>query len=98
MNSKQTIAYLDELQKLGFTDESFSLIHHFQLKNEKHPISTHRAYCENTDAFQADGNNERVQIRLEMILRYYKTYFAGNPAVFPRLAKAAYCMVPPLPL
>jgi hypothetical protein len=62
--------------------EAFSLAHHFQLKNEKHPISTHRAYCENTDAYQADGNNERVQIRLEMILRYYKAYFAGTLPCF----------------
>src|SRR5260370_11349196 len=107
-NPKQTIAYLDELQKLGFTDEAFWRIHHFREKGEKHPISTHRSYCEGPDCFRNGRNNERVQIRLEIILTYFKEYFLGNPATgitpagrgdaektFIRLAEAAYVLVPP---
>lgn len=95
-NPKQTIAYLDELQALGFTDEAFSKIHHFREKREDHSINTHRSYCEKTDSFQDGGNNERVQIRLEIVLNYFKAYHAGNPAMFIRLADAAYALVPPL--
>lgn len=50
-----------------------------------------------TDSFQEGGNNERVQKRLEMVLKYYKEYHQGNPAIFTRLADCAYCMVPPVP-
>jgi hypothetical protein len=94
-NPKQTIAYLDELLTLGFTDEAFWKIHHFQEKGENHPINTHRTYCEKTDSFQDGGNNERVQMRLEIVLKYFKAYHAGNPAAFPRLADAAYVLIPP---
>ncbi|SRR5713101_2027034 len=91
---KLTIKYLDELQSLGFTDDAFSKIHHFREKGESHPINPHRAYCEKTDSFQDGGNNERVQIRLEIVLKYFKAYHSGNPAVFARLADAAYVLVP----
>jgi hypothetical protein len=63
-NPKQTIAYLDELQTLGFTDEAFWRIHHFREKGEKESINGHRSYCEVTDSFLDEGTNERVQIRL----------------------------------
>ncbi len=93
--AKQTISYLDELQTLGFTDEAFSKIHHFREKGENHPIRTHRSYCEGTDSFQDGGNNERVQIRLEIVLKYFEAYHAGNSAMFARLADAAYVLIPP---
>jgi len=94
-NPKRTLAYLDELQECGFTDQAFSHLHHFREKGEQHPISTHRAYCEKTDLFRDDGNNERVQIRLELVLKYFKEYFR-DPGVFAELADAAYILVPPL--
>lgn len=106
-NPRQTIAYLDELQTLGFTDEAFSRLHHFREKGEKHPINTHRVYCEGKDSFHDGRNNERVQIRLEVVLKYFKEYFSGDPATwvragrgnveetFIRLAEAAYVLVPP---
>jgi hypothetical protein len=95
-NPKQTIAYLDELRTLGFTDEAFWIIHHFREKGEHHPINTHKSYCERTDSFQDGGNNDRVQIRLEIVLKYFKAYHTGNPAMFARLADAAYVLVPPV--
>ena len=94
-NPKQTIAFLDELRLLGFTDEAFAKLHHFREKRENHPINTHRSYCEIRDSFQDGGNNERVQLRLEIVLKYFKAYHAGNPAAFLRLADAAYVLIPP---
>src|SRR5260370_6245753 len=79
-NPKQTIAYLNELQTLGFTDEAFWRIHHFREKGEKESINGHRSYCQVRDSFLDEGTNERVQIRLEIVLTYFKRYFSGNTA------------------
>ena len=97
VDPKKTIALLTELEKLGFTDEAFWRVHHFREKQERHPITTHRSYCAKTDSFEDDGNNERVQIRRKIVLEHYRLYHTGNPAVFPELADAAYCLVPALP-
>ena len=97
MNPKLTIASLDELQRLGFTDEAFWRIHHFREKNNKETISGFRSYCETTDSFRNGGNNERVQKRIEMVLTNYRAYHTGKPAVFTRLADAAYSMIPAVP-
>src|SRR5690348_253334 len=94
---KKTIALLAELENLGFTDEAFWRVHHFRERRERHPITTHRSYCARTDSFEDDGNNERVQRRLEIVLECYRRYHTGNPAVFPELADAAYRLVPALP-
>src|ERR1700677_2945818 len=89
---RQTLIYLDKLQALGSTEEASARIHHFREKGEKHPISKHRSYCETTDSFQEGGNNERVQIRLEMVLLYFERYQKGNPQIFPQLADAVYAV------
>jgi hypothetical protein len=90
---KQTIDYLRELQTLGFTDEAFSRTHHFR---EKETINGHISYCENikTDSFRDGGNNERVQLRLGIILKCFRDYHQGNSAMFPQLAEAAYVLIP----
>jgi hypothetical protein len=97
MNPKQTLACLDELQQLGFTDEAFWRVHHFREKERRETINGFRSYCEKTDLFHDDGNNERVHKRLEMILTHYKAYHSGNRVMFTRLADAAYCMIPAVP-
>ena len=102
-NRKQTIAYLEKLQALGFTNEAFGKIHHFRKKARKETIQGHRAYCAKmkTDTFYDDQNNERVQIRLEMILRCFKEYHQKASTtkdidkLFVRLADAVYVLVPP---
>jgi hypothetical protein len=105
-NPKQTVAYLDELKTLGFTDEAFWRVHHFREKGEKESINGHRSYCLVRDSFQDGGTNELVQIRLEIVLNCFKQYHAQNPKVisagrnrawetFIRLADAAYVLVPP---
>lgn len=96
MNPEQTIAYLDELEQLGFTNEAFWRVHHFRDKGERDTINSHRGYCEKTGSFQAGSNNERVQKRLEIILTCYKSYHQGNPSIFPKLADATYCLIPSL--
>jgi hypothetical protein len=99
---KQTIAYLDELEELGFTNEAFWRLHHFRDKGRHDTIQSHRRYCEKTESFHEDETNERVQIRLEIVLKHFKQYYAdpvradGTSAakIFPLLADAAYTLVP----
>jgi transcriptional regulator with XRE-family HTH domain len=97
MNPKRTLELLDELQKLGFTNEAFWRLHHLREKEKRDTINAHYSYCEKTNSFRDDGNSERVQTRLEIVLKYYKAYHHGTPEAFTRLADAAYCMVPALP-
>jgi len=56
MDLKETIRLLDELQGLGFTDDAFSLLHHFRLVGRKATINRHRKYCEGHETFAVDGN------------------------------------------
>jgi hypothetical protein len=55
MDPKETIRLLDELEKLGFTDEAFRLLDHFRLVDRDATIRRHRAYCDAHDSFLADG-------------------------------------------
>ena|SRR5271155_879642 len=96
MNPQRTVELLNELETLGFTNDSFWRLHHFRENGEKDTIGSHKSYCEQRGSFQDNSNNERVQVRLEIILKYYRAYHNGNPGMFPRLADAAYCMVPAL--
>jgi len=96
MNPQRTVELLDELERLGFTNEAFWRLHHFREKGNRDTINSHRSYCEKTDSFKDGDNNERVQVRPEMVLKYYELYHNGHPDMFTRLADAAYCMVPAL--
>jgi len=92
---QQTISYLNELQQLGFTNDTFWRIHHFREKEKRD--NTHTAYCEKTGAFRKGDNNARVQERLALLLKYYKAYYSGNPRMFPDLADAVYRLIPSQP-
>jgi hypothetical protein len=94
--------------KRWVTDEAFWRIHHFREKGKKESINGHRSYCQLTDSFLDEGTNERVQIRMEIVLTYFKEYFSENTAsdfiparhgdfekTFIQLAEAAYTLVPP---
>src|SRR5271154_4425035 len=96
MNPQRTVELLDELETLGFTNDAFWRLHHFRKTDKKDTMGSHKSYCEKTGLFEDNGNNERVQARLEMVIKCYKAYYNGNPGMFPRLADAAYCMVPAL--
>ena len=98
MNPQQTIAHVDELERLGFTDEAFSRLHHF--RDGPHPeniFNGHDFYCEKTTSFRKESNNVRVCKRLGFLLEYYRPYHAGESESFPRLADAVYTLIPPLP-
>ena len=97
-NPKKSLDLLRALTELGFTDDAFSQLHHFRLKNRKALISEHRHYCEMTESFQDEGENERVQRRLELVLNGYRVggFRSGDPRVFAALADAAFHELPPL--
>ena len=73
MNPKRSLELLDQLAALGFTDKAFAQLHHFRLKNRRAHIVAHRRYCEKITSFQGNGENERVQLRLALVLRAYRS-------------------------
>ena len=97
-NPKKSLELLQKLMELGFTDVAFTQLHHFRLKDRKALISEHRSYCEKIDSFQDDGENERVQRRLELVLEAYRSggFRSSDPRVFAALADAAFHEIPPL--
>ncbi len=95
---KKSLEMLRALTELGFTDEAFTQLHHYRLKNQKALISSHRDYCEKRESFQDDGQNERVQRRLELVLTAYRAggFRSKDARVFAALADAAFYELPPL--
>lgn len=92
----RTLALLDELQALGFSDRAFAIIHHFR-KPEN--IANHRRYCGmllEEEAFFRRNTNRLVQRRLEMLLRLYKAggFTVHAPELFELLASAVMLEVP----
>jgi hypothetical protein len=60
-------------------------------------IRSMRIYCQRIDEFQADGTNQMVQERLELVLDLFKAGHFTEPAklgVFSGLAQAALAEVP----
>lgn len=97
MDPQETIRLLDELERLGFDDKSFALLHHFREQGRRDNIAAHRRYCERaTGSFKADFNNARTQLRLKYVLEAYKKLakHEQTPAVFPRLANEAWEKIP----
>ncbi|MGA2262080.1 MAG: hypothetical protein ABSH28_11655 [Acidobacteriota bacterium] len=90
MNPKKSLELLRTLTELGFTDEAFARLHHFRLKDRKALISAHQRYCQKIESFQGDGENERVQRRLELVLNAYRAggFRSTGPHVFVALADA----------
>jgi hypothetical protein len=86
-----TIVLLDRLEELGFTNEFFDIVHHFNGES----IESHRKYCANhTGVFKAGGTNEQVQKRLHIILNSYVSGGFTNPDVFRYLAHASVVEIP----
>ena len=94
MLSQMTIDLLDEMTDAGLTDEAFGLAHHWREDGKRETIKHHREYCESITSFLPDSNNERVYKRLRIMWECYQAYHAGNPAIFSKLAEAAYCLIP----
>jgi hypothetical protein len=98
MNPKRSIELLDQLTELGLTDRACGNLHHFRLAGRHATIQEHRRYCEKTESFQDDGENARVQQRLELIFRGYTAggFRSGIESVFVSLADAAMAEIPPV--
>jgi hypothetical protein len=96
---QRTIEWLDQLEELGLTDESFGLLHHLTRKGTKsETIRGMRRYCETLKVdFRPDESNDRLRRRLEFVLHGYRKFDLppGNTTVFDALAKAAYLGIPP---
>jgi hypothetical protein len=100
LDPKHSLALLDELEALGFDDEAFGRLHHYRAKERMARIQAHREYCARIEAFHEDGENERVQRRLERVLRAYRAggFESRSAPIFVALADAAYHDLPPLAL
>jgi hypothetical protein len=98
MSPKRSIQLLDALVPLGFTDHCFATLHHFRLAGRDATIQEHRRYCEKTAGFQDDGENLRVQKRLQLVLNAYTAggFKSGSEQVFLLLAEAAMQEISPL--
>jgi hypothetical protein len=99
LDSSCTIRLLDELEALGFNDDAFARLHHFWQRPDEHPgrrstINSHRLYCHRTTHFRPDGNNARLQRRLEVVLERYRQGGFDNPSAFHALADASVALIP----
>lgn len=92
----ETLRLLDELQSIGFDNQSFSILHHV----EDESLTKYRSYCERQQAagakFLQNASNEHVQLRLAMVLGAFRggDFPPGVPAVLECLARAAVAALP----
>lgn len=86
-----TVELLTELVGLGFTDQFFDIVHHF----EGETINSHIKYCEkHTGQFQAGGTNGKTQERLRIVLNSYVAGGFTNIEAFRFLAHASVKEIP----
>src|SRR4051812_7710172 len=91
-----TLELLASLKTRGFDDVAFSLLHHRRAGGRSDSIAAHVRHCAKTNEFEAGGNNERVQKRLELVLGAYAQggFHSGRQEIFIALAQAAWLEVP----
>ena len=104
INVQETLILLEDLENLGFSDDAFWRLHHkreptaVRAEPLRETIKNFRRYCEQlkTDAFEFDGENERVHKRLAFVLKIYRGIgFAKNQSnVFVALAEASFEVIP----
>jgi hypothetical protein len=85
------IALLDELEDLGFTNESFRHLHH-----SGDSIISFRNWCAKVGGFRADHNNQRVVLRLRFVREAYRLLDVPRDRtdIFNRLAEVALLAIP----
>jgi hypothetical protein len=92
----RSVALLNELVRLGLSDEAFGIIHHF---GSKERISAHLRYCtelaESRGRFSAKTNQD-TQRRMEIVLRAYLAggFRTADGRIFVALAQAALVEIP----
>ena len=90
---QQTVRLLNDLEKIGFSDEAFNKVHHYRENGTFTTINAHRKYCESlTHFFNYGSNNCLVQRRIQIVLNAYRGggFNSARPEVFVALADAAY--------
>ena len=86
-----TVELLEHLVKLGFNDEYFDIVHHFNGET----IDSHKNYCvKHSGLFMTGGTNEQVQQRLRIVLNSYVFGSFTCTEVFRFLAHASVTEVP----
>lgn len=96
-STKRTLELLDDLEKLGFENSAFAQLHHFRVtRGIDDTIEAHRKYCGEHLSFQPGGLNDKVQLRLALVLSAYLCgrFSSGRKEVFVALAKAAVEEIP----
>ena len=64
---QETLGTIDELLRIGLTDEHFAEIHHFRPRETT--IAGHQYYCEyKVETFNRNGENQRTKERLQKVL------------------------------
>ena len=98
---QRTLDLLDQLVKQGFSDEAFGRLHHFRAtRKTNETIQKHRTYLEDKakENLQKSvgGNNEKVQQRLELVLKSYEAggFSSGRGETFSHLAEKAWTAIP----
>lgn len=102
MGVTQTLKLLDELQKLGFSDDAFWRLHHkreptaHRRQPQRETIKDFRRYCEGRQTFDPFGENARVHERLVFVMSIYTDvgFAANEPNVFIALAEASFKAIP----
>lgn len=97
---QRTLDLLNELQGLGFSDEAFAELHHFQLSGKNASIEAHRAYLQKAAKEKGQKRvvrtNQKVQQRLALVLAGYESDLFKEPVhdLFIGLARAAWVQIP----
>jgi hypothetical protein len=88
---KQTIKLIEHLKALGFDDEAFRLLHHFQGS-----MNSFERHARIVTSFHEDGNNHRVRNRLEFVLGSCTNGLPPKGEIFASLARESKRRIPPI--
>ena len=95
-NPGRTLQLLDRLERLGFSDRAFAILHDLE---KPQTIAAHRKHCEQLRQRNARFNtrgNELLQQRLDLLLHFYEAggFTARSSMMFEHLAIAVHLGTP----
>ena len=93
MLSQMTIDLLDEMTDAGLTDDAFGFAHHWREDGKRETIKHHREYCESIPLF-CRILIMSVSTKTADHMGMLSDLPCRNPAIFSKLAEAAYCLIP----
>lgn len=93
---KCTVRLVNRLEKMGFSNDAFALLHHRREKGERETISGFRSYCANLNGRFRTASNRLVHDRLVQVLKGRLSSIEGSapPVDFETLADRAYKAIP----